>query len=429
MRAKSLVRCRVTLTAWVTFAACPCLILPVVTASGQTDPASLPPSEAYKDAMAPFAAARAQPDDLTDADRFALGIGINKAARSCMTLSTDLQTLGTNAKELLALGELCIFGQQFAPAQSALVAYLALPQPQERKLALVLLIRALLGLDVPDGAELQVDSLLRDYPYDAQTHFAIDQVIDAEEAGSIHRLHALPHALKDCAAQKSATLPLLTSGKGLDGKEISASPSALFADAVRCAALAHDLGDSSGADAMRDLTAIVQQPDWAGSADLLPMQAALLRQQMVGNKTSIKVLAGHVLQNSSLVPRTVSLVDGTVVLVTVSVWSPAALGILRDLTQQAPSLRIVAITSWNTNTGLRDVPTPPILQALREFQQTLPRHLQLLIVPQSAFDIFHADTSPTGIVIHDGTVVFNGALSGKGAERMLLRASAAHTHD
>jgi hypothetical protein len=85
---------------------------------------------------------------------------------------------------LLALGELCIFGQQFAPARSALLAYLAIPQLPERQLAVVLLIRALLGLKELDGADLQIDSLLRDYPYDAQTHFAIDQVIEAREAAA-----------------------------------------------------------------------------------------------------------------------------------------------------------------------------------------------------------------------------------------------------
>ena len=41
----------------------------------------LSPSEAYKAALAPFQASRTQPDDLTDADRFALEIGIASASR------------------------------------------------------------------------------------------------------------------------------------------------------------------------------------------------------------------------------------------------------------------------------------------------------------------------------------------------------------
>ena len=46
---------------------------------------------------------------------------------------------------------------------------------------MVLLVRALLGLNDPGSAELVVRSLLRDFPYDAEIHFAIDQVIDASE--------------------------------------------------------------------------------------------------------------------------------------------------------------------------------------------------------------------------------------------------------
>ena len=47
----------------------------------------LSPSEAYKAAMAPFNAARAQPGDLTDADKLALGIGMADASRNCRALS------------------------------------------------------------------------------------------------------------------------------------------------------------------------------------------------------------------------------------------------------------------------------------------------------------------------------------------------------
>lgn len=390
-------------------------------ALGQADEPSMPPSEAYKDAMAPFNEARMQADDLTDADRFALGIGINRAARHCLSLSTDLHAFDATTKELLALGELCILGQQFAPAQSALVTYLALPQPPERKLALVLLIRALLGLGEPDGADLQVDSLLRDYPYDAQTHFAIDQVIDAQEAAAAHLPHALAQAQKDCAAQNKETLPLLENGNGIEGKEMSASPSAIFMDAVRCAALARDLGDKSGENAIQRLNTIVQQATWSGRADLPLMQAALARQQMVGTKCPVTTLRGHGLQNGSLIPRMVPLANGSVVLVAVSVWAPGSLGVLRDLAQKLPNTPIYAITSWSANSGSHDAPSDSVFSALRAFQQSSPKHVALLIVPQPVMENFHVDSFPVGFVIRDGKVVFSGNLSGPGSEQMLLR--------
>jgi hypothetical protein len=352
-------------------------------ALGQADEPSMPPSEAYKDAMAPFNEARMQADDLTDADRFALGIGINRAARHCLSLSTDLHAFDATTKELLALGELCIFGQQFAPAQSALVTYLALPQPPERKLALVLLIRALLGLGEPDGADLQVDSLLRDYPYDAQTHFAIDQVIDAQEAAAAHLPHALAQAQKECAAQNKETLPLLENGNGIEGKEMSAAPSAIFMDAVRC--------------------------------------AALERQQMIGTKCPVTTLRGHALQNGSLISRIMALANGRVVLVAVSVWAPGSLGVLRDLAQKLPNTPIYATTSWSANSGSHDAPSDSVFSALRAFQQSSPKHIALLIVPQPVMENLHVDSFPVGFVIRDGTVLFSGNLSGPGSEQMLLR--------
>jgi hypothetical protein len=77
---------------------------------------------------------------------------------------------------------------------------------------------------------------------DAQIHYAIDQVIDGLEAENawFNQL-----ALQLRATQDAATLPLLARGGSLEGKDISASPSVLFADGVRCAALAAELGKTA----------------------------------------------------------------------------------------------------------------------------------------------------------------------------------------
>jgi hypothetical protein len=397
--------------------------------------------------MAPFNAAKAQPDDLTDADKFALGIGMAHASRDCLTLSADTSAFGTNEKELIALSELCIFGQQYEPARATLVKYLALPEPPERKLALVLLIRVLLGLGEPDGAYLQVSSLLHDYPYDAQIHPAIDQVIDAME-DSVERspLQAL-RLLQLCDQQNVATLPLLASGKALEGKEISASASVIFSDAIRCAASAEALNetppqdsilrDAKGAltgrlseasrklsaqdDTMHELTTIAQQPNWAGTADLAPMQAALGRQQMVGARVPLSSLHGQVVSNNTLVPRTVLLTRGTLLLLPFTLWSPSAADVARTLRTLAPQQPIYAITSWSADTGRDGAPPKLILMALHMWQQTAPPRLTVLVVPDAELNAFHADSFPAGIVIRDGVVRSNSVLSSRGAEKMLVR--------
>ena len=386
---------------------------------------TMSPSEAYKAAMAPLSAARAQPDDLTDADTFALGIGMAQASRDCLAISGDISAFAADAKELLALSELCIFGEQFEPARATLVRYLALPEPPERKLALVLLVRALLGLNVVGGARLQVDSLLHDYPYDAQIHFAIDQVINALEGAN--RLNGIDRfnndrALQLCATQNAVTLPLLASGKALEGKDINASPSALFADAIRCAALAAQLGNASAQDTLRQLTAIAQQSSWAGTADLAPMQAALQRQMMVGTRVPLASLHGHALTNSALVPRAISLTRGAVLLMPFTLWSPSAGDVARSLVKSAPQQSIYAITSWSANTGREDTPSKMILMALRLWQQTAPPHVFMIVVPDAELRAFHADSFPAGIAIRDGVVRSNSVLSSRGAERLLIHA-------
>jgi len=385
----------------------------------QRSSAKLSPSEAYKAAMAPLNAARAQPDDLTDADKLALGIGMADALRNCLALSADISAIATDPKELLALGELCIFGQQYEPARVTLEKYLAVPEPPERKLALVLLVRALLGLNEPNSAEAEVRSLLRDYPYDAQIHFAVDQVIDGLEGESpgFNRL-----ALQLCATQNANTLPLLISGKGLEGKEINASPSVLFADAVRCAGLTAELEKANTQDALPKLTAIAQQPSWTPTADLAPMQAALARQTAVGGRVPLSELHGHFISNSVLLPRSISLVGGTVLLVPFTLWAPSALDVVLDLARFAPQQPIYAITSWGANTGREDVPSREILMALNSWRQNLPRHVSMLIVPDNELRAFHGDSFPSGIVVSGGVVRWNSVLSSRGAERMLVHA-------
>jgi hypothetical protein len=383
---------------------------------GQDNSRPLSPTESYKEALAPFTETRGQANDLTDADKFALGIGIAQASRDCVALSSDVSSFAADARQLFALGQLCIFGQQFEPARAALVDYLALPQPPQREQALVLLARAYLGLNEPGSAEAQVSSLLRDYPYDPPIHAAIDRVIDNTEGAALNDL-----ALKLCATQSAATLPLLASGKALEGKDGSASAATLFADAVRCANLANH---SSGPNSLQDLAEIAQQTSWAGTADWALMHDALERQQMVGKNTPLSSLHGYLLGINGLVPKTVSLRHGTLLLVPFTLWSPSTPQVAGDLAKLTPQQPIYAITSWHANTGREDIRSSDVLDGLRSWQRNLPKKVSILIVPDSVLSDFHSDAFPVGILIREGVVLSNAVLSSDGAERLLVNASA-----
>lgn len=294
-----------------------------------------------------------------------------------------------------------------------------LPDASDRRQALILLVRAHLGLNQPASAEAEIRSLLSDYPYDAQIHFAVSQVIDAEEGldATFDKL-----ALRLCETQSAITLPLLVNGKAIEGKDGNVSSSALFADAVSCAALSRNSRNDME-PAMQKLIEVAQQKSWVGTADYAPMQAALARQTMVGSKVPLNSLHGKAISNSTQVPRTVQLTRGTVILLPFTLWSPSAAGVARDLAKYSGQ-HIYAITTWRANTGREDTPSDQIFDALREWQRMLPPNVSVLVIPDGELNVFHSDSFPAGIAIRDGSVRSNAVLSTKGSERLLLGAIA-----
>jgi len=392
-----------------------CIGLPLQAQQGSQQ---LSPSEALRWAMDPFDQARSQDGDLTDADKLALGLGMERAAHDCRLLTSASPSAPLAPAEILALGRLCLFGREFEPARATLVNYLALPSPPEREAALILLTRAFLGIKSPGSAAIQVLSLVRDYPYDAQIHTAADQVISACEDT---RAGLDSYAAQLCKKQTDATLPLLLEGKSLQGKDETIPAARLFADALRCSVLARDSGDQTSNESLDDLQKIVQQPNWQGTADLFPMQQALARAQMTGQTVPLRILhARQFSPNRPMVPRALVLHRGTIVLAFFTLWSPSAVEAINNLADAAPAAGIYAVTSWRANTGGKDEPSPEILPALREMSQNLPRKVPLLIVPDAELNAFHLDQYPAGIAIADGIVISNVVLADAGSIRMAL---------
>jgi hypothetical protein len=397
------------------------LSLPLAVCAQDVTP-QLPPSEALQQALAPFNQARAESGDLTDADRAALTIGIARAAHDCEALAAAGQATPEDPKQQLALGRLCIFGQRFEPARATLVAYLALPSPPEREAALILLVRAYLGLQDAGSAVAQVFSLMRDYPYDADIHLAADQAIAGSEALVLDPDNWSTWDAKTlCEDQSAATLPLLLQGKALAGKASNVPVSDLYADALRCAALYRTLGDSKADDTLHQLAAVVTQESLQHTAELATMQAALARAQTLGKPTPVLLLQAHPsAPGATTALKFIPLSHGRFVLAAWTLWSPSASDRIRDLTASAPGHKVYAITSWTANTGGGDVKSPGTEAAVRAWQRALPPHVIPLIVPDPELQAFHIDQYPAAIVIDNGKVVSNTVLSDEGAIRMAL---------
>ena len=368
--------------------------------------------------MDPFDQARSQNGDLTEADKLALSLGEARASQSCLALTTTPASAPLDPPELLALGKLCLFGQQFEPARATLVRYLALPSPPDREIALVLLARAFLGLRSPGSAATQVLSLFRDYPYDAQIHATADQAIGANEvAPPLVAAYALPL----CKKQVAQTLPLLVQGKPLESKDESISAARLFADALRCSMLARQAGTQIPDDSLDDLEKIEQQTIWQGSADLPLMEAAMARAKMVGQAVPTRIFhARQIAWNRPVISRAVALRRGTIVLAFFTMWSPGAPEAIQNLAEAAPSATIYAVTSWRANTAGDGEPSPQLLSSLRAMSQALPRRVPLLVVPDAQLGAFHIDQFPAAAAISDGIVLSNLVLADGGSLRMAL---------
>ena len=392
----------------------------VFTQQAPSGPVPLSPSEAMKSARAPFDAARAQADDLTQADALALHVGMAQAARDCAALQPQLQSYAAQSDELLSLAHLCMFGQQFEPARATLVAYLVLPQTPERETALLLLVQAFLGLKAPGSAVAQELSLLRDYPYDAQIDLSVDSVIDAAEAEPPPLNDA---ALQLCGKQNAATLPLLESQKGLSSKDADVTPSKLFADAIRCATLDRMSGDIALSSTLQRLKAIAAQPGWQGTAQYAPMQEALAQSALVTQAPPAAELRGSRLAAKGLLPKAVRLDAGAIVLMPFVLWAPSSASMIRTLALSVPvGQPLYAVTSWAANTGGDDTPSTDLLEQMQSWQQALPPHVSLLILPDKSLRAFHPATYPAGIVSGVDHVLFNSPLQGDGSVRLLLYA-------
>ena len=402
--------------------------VPAAQQPSTTDATQLPPSEELKAAAQPLIAARAQPNDLTQADLLAYTVGVARAGQSCHRLSPSIEDLAAKPGELLSLARLCVYGLQYQTSQQAVWRYLKLPNPPDRETALLVLTKDFLGLHDPVNAAVQIQTIERDYPYDAQVHLAIEQTV---QLGTLFGEASNAQVLNLCADQLKNTLPLLETGHDLESKEGNIAPSTLFSDAVLCVDAARDLHDPTAAEMLTDtmtrLQAILDRPTWQHTAEYAPMQASLARTLQSSQPTPLVAITGKLIPGNKLTGSTqpqhlftLPLNRGTVLLVPFTLWSPSVLSIAPELHATAPTQEIYLVTSYRANTGSSDDEDKELLDQLRTTAKSLPEHTSILIVPDSALQHFFADTFPAAIVVHQGQVEANLPLVGESGKRMTI---------
>ena len=399
---------------------------------------AMTPADAYTYAMQPFANARSAPDDLTDADKWALGIGVSRAKQQCDLLARQK----LQGEDLLAFGKLCIFGQNFDPARSSLIAYLALPQPKSPEVGRLLLTRAFLGLKSITSAESQVESLLSLYPYDASIHLAIDMVVDAAEASDevddlavIPRLNAqqLPHIF-DALAHGGA-VP--------DSNGDSVDAVLLVRDALRIADTLRRSYQQDAADKiLAQVSTLVAADSIASGPDAPAIRNALIRYQWLSHSSPVRAFhatdlpftgpphprtmllydpdpaAHRIVRRINASTTSIRMTDDRTLVLVFSLAGPASDAtiqrILADLAAAhiTPGLKVVAVTSFAANTG-NDTPSLELLRYLQAFRTGLPQTLPVLVVPDSELKPFAIDMWPAAILFDGkGRILWLGTLSG-----------------
>jgi hypothetical protein len=404
------------------------------------------PEDAYIYAMQPFTNARNAPDDLTEADRWALSVGIVRARQQCARLAQQ----SLEGEDLLAMGKLCVFGQEFEAAREALIDYIGLPQTKAPEVGRLLLIRAFLGLHSPTSAESQIDSLLSLYPYDASIHLGIDMIVDAAEAGDatddlkvVERMNEqqLPHILDALAHSGS----LHSNGDAVDA-------AMLVRDALRCADAQRQAYQPEAAEKIvAQVKALVAVDAIAHSPDYTAIEDALIRYAMIRTASPVRALHGtELLPSGAMVARSVLLYDAdpaahrivrgsgnhttihmlddrTLVLV-FSLAGPASAGAIQKTIDRlahdhvTPGLKVVAVTSYAANIG-EDAPNPTVLAALRTFRAQLPPKLPVMIVPDTSLKPFTIDRWPAAILFDGlGRILWLNTISGsEGSVRQMAR--------
>jgi hypothetical protein len=377
----------------------------------------LAPGEAYRYAMQPFLDARSAPNDLTDADQWALGLGAARAHEQCEALApTKLE-----GEDLLAMGRLCVFGQDLGPAENALTAYLQLPKVADEKSARLLLARISVQLDSVTSAESQLETIAGTFPYDADLHWAIDQVIDAAEAQkddtpkskttvedtsgkalipsrgalTVRMLNELqlPFILKALAAGGT----LKTSGSTVDA-------AVLVRDGLRCADAMRQAGrQKDAADLMEQLKALTLAPEIMQSASEPAIESAFARYLLAGNPAPVHELHGTLIGK---IPAQVTrrFAGKTTVLIAFALSSPQfhdalnrLIAALDEASLKQP-VQLIAVTSYGSMNG-NDEKSDAVLKTLQALQTTLPANVPMMIVPDTDLKAFAIDAYPAAVVI------------------------------
>lgn len=378
--------------------------IPIADAVAQTGSTSPPPplltpSEAYAYAMSPYVEARQSPDDLTEADQWALRLSVQRAREQCLSMTL----YETQDEQLLSLGQLCVLGEQFFQAKQALANYLLLRKPMNAEDARILLIRAEMGLKTIHEVAAQAKILEETTAYDSKVHATLKFAVDAVES-------------KDATADDAVSLVELDlpglwnalSGPGnltTADKSISFDADQLMVDAINYARVYRDANATEKSSALiGKVESLLHTEQYANPAAMPETHQAFKQYTLFKTRVAAASLKGQeVMAGGLLSPNPIPLRGRTTVLIPFSFAAPQsgpAIGRIIEAIRNIANVKVYAVTSFHANTGGDDSPSRMIVDALRRFKQALPPEVKMIVLPAGTLASFAIDTYPSVIVIN-----------------------------
>ncbi len=148
-------------------------------------PASLTPSEIYKDTQRPLDRVRASLDNWSDMELGALIVGMKEAREACAKMKPE----DYSGDDLYDLAHLCAFGQDWNDANAAATRYIASHAEPHQAQAYAISVNALMHQNAVDAAVRATHEMLSSLPYDAEVAFTLRYMKDTlEQAGNADAL-------------------------------------------------------------------------------------------------------------------------------------------------------------------------------------------------------------------------------------------------
>ncbi|HLZ12829.1 MAG TPA: hypothetical protein VKP58_09595 [Candidatus Acidoferrum sp.] len=376
---------------------------------GAAQQESIPsPSSSYLFATQPLRDVRRSPDDLTEAERWALTVAEKRAAGECNRYLESFDKV--QGEELFFLGQLCMLGNNPLATRESIRPYLEYSNGQHRKQAIELIAKASVKLGAITSAVQFTEQLLHEFGFDNDADELISYVIDGAEARDVTLSLGVSLSERRMALIDATIATKVSGDKSPADSGISVSR--FLADGLTmCDLYRQSAEDQKAQQCLEKSAKLAEGSIQANQEELRAMQRSLARSAMIGIPSPIPTLDGVALLGGDQTVRTsVSLKTGHIFLFVFSLANPCINSCLEDLhsilqAANRGTIKLYALTTDELNGVSDSASKQQMMAALRQLHRSLSIPSRILVVPQKELESFRLDSFPSVIGISGNKVI------------------------